>query len=194
MRTVYSVAAYGVRAAGGRMSMKKKHVLISGAGIAGPALAYWLDRFGFEVTVVERARDIREGGQAVDFRGATQRRVLEHMGLWSAIAERQTKLGDIVALDPRGSFAWSLPSTFMSGDVEILRGDLSRLLYERTRERARYLFGDSITAIENGEHEVFVTFESGARERFDWVIGADGMRSKVRSLVMADQPNVLAHT
>ena len=63
--------------------MRNQTVLISGASIAGPALAYWLDRYGFRVTVVEKAPGLRPGGQAVDFKGRTHRTVLERMGVWT---------------------------------------------------------------------------------------------------------------
>jgi 2-polyprenyl-6-methoxyphenol hydroxylase-like FAD-dependent oxidoreductase len=65
-------------------------VLISGASIVGPALAFWLSRYGCQVTVVERAPALRPGGQAVDFKGETHRNVLDRMGLWEEICRRQT--------------------------------------------------------------------------------------------------------
>ena len=70
--------------------MRNQTVLISGASIAGPALAYWLHRYGFHVTVVEKAPALRPGGQAVDFKGRTHRTVLERMGIWEEILQRQT--------------------------------------------------------------------------------------------------------
>ena len=76
--------------------MRKQTVLISGASIAGPALAYWLDRYGFRVTVVERAPALRPGGQAVDFKGRTHRTVLDRMGIWDedpAAADRPERHG-----------------------------------------------------------------------------------------------------
>jgi 2-polyprenyl-6-methoxyphenol hydroxylase-like FAD-dependent oxidoreductase len=70
--------------------MHRLNVLISGASIAGPALAYWLHRYGHTVTVVEKAAALRPGGQAVDFKGDTHRQVLERMGILDEVQRRQT--------------------------------------------------------------------------------------------------------
>ncbi len=162
--------------------MSNLDVLIVGAGIAGPALAHWLVRAGHRVIVIERAPALRVGGQAVDFRGPVHRAVLERMDLWDAIHEQQTNLGDHTLLDVEGNVCVTLPASMMSGDVEILRGDLCRLLYERTRDGAEYVFGTTVTAIEHGRDDVRVTFTDGTTRRFDLVVGADGLRSVVREL------------
>src|SRR6201991_2726384 len=112
--------------------MSNRNILISGASIAGPALAYWLSRYGFDVTVVERAPALRPGGQAVDFKGRTHRTVLERMGIWDEIQQRQTGRFDTVYLDAAGRELAVLPGEFTGGDVEILRGDIAAILYERT--------------------------------------------------------------
>jgi 2-polyprenyl-6-methoxyphenol hydroxylase-like FAD-dependent oxidoreductase len=168
-------------------------VLISGAGIAGPALAYWLGGRDFEVTVVERALTLREGGQAVDFRGPVHREVLERMRLWGPILERQTPGCDLVLLDSRGRPAVTLPSLMMSGDVEILRGDLSRLLYEHSAISACYRFGEQITDISQSGTGVAVRFSHGAPEQYDLVVGADGLHSGVRALVFGAESRYLVH-
>jgi 2-polyprenyl-6-methoxyphenol hydroxylase-like FAD-dependent oxidoreductase len=173
--------------------MTKRRVLISGAGIAGPALACWLDGHDFDVTVVERAHALREGGQAVDFRGPVHREVLERMGLWEPIHEHRTRGWDLVMVDRRGRPAIALPSVMVSGDVEILRGDLSRLLYERTASSAHYRFGDQITDLTQSADWVTVRFDSGAEERYDLVVGADGLHSGVRSLAFGDESRFLMH-
>jgi len=173
--------------------MTKRRVLISGAGIAGPALAYWLDGHDFDVTVVERALTLREGGQAVDFRGPVHREVLERMGLWEPIHQHRTQGCDLVMLDRRGRPVLTLPSVMMSGDVEILRGDLSRLLYERSASSTCYRFGDQITDLTQSEESVTVGFSSGAAERYDLVVGADGLHSGVRSLAFGDESRFLVH-
>src|SRR5437763_14910691 len=109
-----SGAAYNVRrgreSATGGCRMTKQRVLISGAGIAGPALAFWLDRSDFDVTVVERAPVLREGGQAVDFRGPVHREVLERMDLWDAIHQHRKKHCDVILLDRRGGPMITLPA------------------------------------------------------------------------------------
>ncbi|GAA5129888.1 FAD-dependent monooxygenase [Pseudonocardia adelaidensis] len=157
------------------------HVLISGASVAGPTLAYWLLRRGVDVTVVEQAPRLRTGGHGVDFRGA-QMDLLRRMDLVDAVRAAETGMGEQVVVDGSGRALATLPAAFMSGEVEIQRGDLACILYERTREDAEYVFGDSITGLAQDAGGVDVTFESGGTRRFDLVVGADGTHSGVRSL------------
>lgn len=157
-------------------------VLISGAGIAGPALAHWLSRFGCSPTVVERAPALRAGGQAVDFRGEAHLSVLRRMGVLDAVLAARTSLPDMVFRDPSGRERCRLPASFTGGEVEIRRGDLSRILYEASASDAEYVFGDWITSLHDDGAGVDVTFAHGPARRFDFVIGADGMRSGVRRL------------
>jgi 2-polyprenyl-6-methoxyphenol hydroxylase-like FAD-dependent oxidoreductase len=174
--------------------MRSKTVLISGASIAGPALAYWLDRYGFRVTVVEKAPALRPGGQAVDFKGRTHRTVLERMGVWEEIQRRQTGRSDTVYLDDAGCELAVMTGEFTGGDVEILRGDLTAILYERTAARAEYRFGDSITALTETAGGVHVEFERGpAAQTFDLVIGADGIHSRVRLLTFGPEREFVRH-
>jgi 2-polyprenyl-6-methoxyphenol hydroxylase-like FAD-dependent oxidoreductase len=158
------------------------HVLISGASVAGPTLAYWLLRRGYDVTVVEQAPGLRAGGHGVDFRGA-QMELLRRMDLVDAVRAAETAMGEQVVVDGSGRVLVTLPAAFMSGEVEIQRGDLARILYERTRDDAEYVFGDSITELVQDAGGVDVTFERGGTRRFDLVVGADGTHSGVRSLV-----------
>jgi 2-polyprenyl-6-methoxyphenol hydroxylase-like FAD-dependent oxidoreductase len=116
-------------------------VLISGASVAGPALAFWLSRYGFQVTVVERAPGLRPGGYAVDFRGSALN-VLERMQLVPAIRRYETRTSSITMVDENDKVVARLPDGFTSGDLEILRGDLAKVLYEATHPGAEYLFDD----------------------------------------------------
>ncbi|GAB3816428.1 FAD-dependent monooxygenase [Kribbella italica] len=162
-------------------------VLISGASIAGPALAYWLNRYGFDVTVVERAPELRRGGQAVDFKGRTHFAVLERMGILDAVRERRTGTTDTVFVDENDEQLMVMSGDFTGGDLEILRGDLSEILYERTAGDCEYLFGDSISALTDTEDGVEVAFEHGPARTFDLVIGADGIHSRVRKLAFGPE-------
>ncbi|MET8648344.1 FAD-dependent monooxygenase [Nocardia aurea] len=173
--------------------MHTENVLICGAGIAGPALAYWLDRYGYAVTVVERAPAPRPGGQAVDFKGATHRTVLERMGIWEEIHARRTGTTDTVFVDEHGQRLAFMSGDFTGGDVEILRGDLSRIMYERTAARCEYVFGDTVTALTDTEGGVRVEFERGAARTFDLVFGADGIRSRVRRLAFGPEREFVRH-
>jgi 2-polyprenyl-6-methoxyphenol hydroxylase-like FAD-dependent oxidoreductase len=173
--------------------MNKVRVLISGAGVAGPALAYWLTRWGYETVVVERAPSLREGGQAVDFRGPVHRAVLERMGIWDAIHERRTTPGALLLVDRDDGVRATLPESMLSGDVEILRGDLCNILHERTHGATDYRFGDRIVGIDDRGDSVAVEFARAPAESFDFVVGADGLHSGVRALAMADEADVVRH-
>ncbi|GAB2554115.1 FAD-dependent monooxygenase [Kribbella endophytica] len=168
-------------------------VLISGASIAGPALAYWLNRYGFDVTVVERAPELRPGGQAVDFKGRTHFNVLERMGILDEVHRRRTGTTDTVYVDQDDRELAVISGEFTGGDVEILRGDLSEILYERTADECEYLFGDSISALVDTDDGVEVTFEHAAARTFDLVIGADGIHSRVRKLAFGPEQDFVKY-
>jgi 2-polyprenyl-6-methoxyphenol hydroxylase-like FAD-dependent oxidoreductase len=170
-----------------------RRVLISGAGVAGPALAFWLARAGFQTTIVERAPALRVGGQAVDFRGPIHRHVLERMEIWQDIHQHRTRATDLVLLDRRGAPRARMPEVMMSGDVEILRGDLCRILHERTRRETEYRFGDHVCSLAERGDAVAVSFASGRTEEFDLVVGADGLHSGVRALAFGDEGDYLRH-
>ncbi len=161
-------------------------VLISGAGIAGPALAFWLRKRGFAPTVIERAPALREGGSAVDFRGE-QMTLLKRMGILEDIRAKETAMGEQFVVDSRGKKVASLPSVFFSGEVEIERGDLTRILYEQTKSDTEYVFGDWITGLAELADGVDVTFAHGEPRRFDLVVGADGLHSGVRRLAFGEE-------
>ena len=125
-------------------------VLISGASIAGPALAYWLRRYGFNPTVVERATAPRPGGHAVDLRGVA-REVVERMGIMAEVRRSTVDERGVHFVDERGRPVASMPAHLFDGEgivaeIEILRGDLTRILYEATGDGTEYLFDDSIAA------------------------------------------------
>ena len=173
--------------------MEQARVLISGASIAGPALAYWLNRYGFSVTVVEKSPGMRPGGQAVDFKGETHRTVLSRMGILDDVRAMQTHGGDGTIVDAAGRKLATVPKEFSGGDLEIARGDLAQLLYARTAESCEYLFGDSITAIAEDETGVEVSFQHAETRRFDLVVGADGIHSNVRRLAFGPEENYVRH-
>ncbi|MCO1575316.1 FAD-dependent monooxygenase [Crossiella sp. SN42] len=173
--------------------MTNRNVLISGASIAGPALAFWLRRYGFNPTVVERAPALREGGFAVDFRGPVHLEVLRRMGILDEVRAKQTDAGEMIVVDRDGRRLAGLPAYFISGEVEILRGDLSRIIYDRTKDEVEYVFGDSISSLTETPDGVEVTFERGAPRTFDLVIGADGLHSAVRRLTFGAESRFLRH-
>lgn len=169
------------------------NILISGASIAGPALAFWLARHGHAVTVVEKSPVLRPGGQAVDFKGATHRTVLERMGILDDVLARQTGGSDQTVVDAEGRTLTTIPGEFTGGDIEIHRGDLAALLYEHTEDSCEYVFGDSITSLTDTGGGVHVTFEKAAPRTFDLVVGADGIHSNVRRLAFGPERDYVRH-
>ncbi|MFD4668330.1 FAD-dependent monooxygenase [Lentzea sp. NPDC058450] len=163
-------------------------ILVSGASVAGPVLAYWLVRYGHEVTVVERSPVLRKtGGHAVDlFKPAMD--ISEKMGVIGRVESLATGTERITMLRegtsrPVGVDASKIFVAASDRHVEIMRDDLSEIYYDATRADVEYVFGDSITSIgQDGD----VTFEVGAPRRFDLVIGADGLHSNVRRLVLGE--------
>ncbi|MDT8911816.1 FAD-dependent monooxygenase [Amycolatopsis sp. PS_44_ISF1] len=161
-------------------------VLVSGAGVAGPSAAYWLHRHGCSVTVVEAAAALRPGGQAVDFRGE-QVKLLGAMGIADEVRAHETAMGDQLVLDRAGRTAFTVPARFISGEVEVLRGDLARILHDRTRDYTEYVFGDRVTGLAETADGVRVTFRHGAPREFDLVVGADGVHSGVRAVAFGPE-------
>jgi 2-polyprenyl-6-methoxyphenol hydroxylase-like FAD-dependent oxidoreductase len=171
---------------------KCRSVLISGASIAGPALAYWLDRYGFDVTVVERAPTIRSGGYPIDIPG-TAIDVIERMGVLSQTQAAHVDTRKLSFVDAGGHpIAVIAPEELSGGiagrDIELSRGALTSVLYDLTRHRRiRYRFDDTIAALEDDRTGVAVRFRSGSVQRFDLVVGADGMHSNLRALVFGPE-------
>jgi 2-polyprenyl-6-methoxyphenol hydroxylase-like FAD-dependent oxidoreductase len=161
-------------------------ILISGAGIAGPALAYWLRAAGHSVTVVERAPTARPGGQAVDLRGAG-RTVIERMGLMDRVRSVSLDQRGIAWVAASGRITARMPVEAFDGkgiisEIEVLRDDLAHVLHEATAGGVEYRFGDTITALRQDTDGVDVSFEQAPPRRFDLVVGADGLYSPVRAM------------
>jgi len=162
-------------------------ILVSGAGIAGPALAHWLGKAGHAVTVVERADAVRPGGQAVDLRGAG-RTVVEQMGVMDRVRSVALDQRGVAWVDGRGRVTARMPVDAFDGEgiiseIEVLRDDLAHVLHDTTRASVEYVFGDSITGLRQDDDGVDVTFEKAPPRRFGLVVGADGLHSPVRRLV-----------
>lgn len=169
--------------------MKNKHILISGAGIAGLTLAYWLKRYGFIPTLVEKHPSLRAGGYKIDIRGVALE-VIKRMECHSAIRESRTDIRGATFVDRSGKqltkISGDLAGYRKEGDLEINRGDLCQILW-RALEGVECLFGDSVTALKENEHGVEVEFEQNSPRQFDLVIGADGLHSAVRKLAFGDE-------
>src|SRR5687767_12225489 len=143
-------------------------------------LAYWLHRYGFRVTVVERTGALRRGwgGHAVDLFGPAVD-VAERMGILPQILQARTRTEQICFLRP-GKTPVDVDFTRLVAGVsdrhvEIMRGELAAILHDATRHDVEYVFGESIRTLVQNEGGVEVTFEHVAARRFDLVVGADGL-------------------
>ena len=171
------------------------NVLIAGAGIAGPTLAWWLSRFGATPTVVERASAPRTGGYMIDFWGVGYD-VAERMDLLPSLRRAGYPLNEARIVDANGrritgfdarAFQAATGGRYLS----LLRGDLAHTIYEHAAEHARIIFGDSIAALHEHDAGVGVEFEHHPPARYDLVIGADGLHSTVRSLAFGPEKSYL---
>ncbi len=171
----------------------RQRILVTGASVAGPAAAFWLDRAGFDVTVVEKAPALRPGGQNIDVR-ATGRDVLRLMGLEDAVKDRNT--GEIGTRFVAEDGAIVSEFGVQEGDghdgptaeLEILRGALSQVLVDACPDRVTWRFGTSIVAVDDGPDGVEVELSDGTRDRFDLLVVAEGVGSHTRGLVFGDEP------
>jgi len=175
----------------------KRRVLISGASVSGPALAYWLHRSGCAVTVVEKAGALRDGGYPIDVRG-TATEVVRRMGILPQLRSAHIDLRRCTFLDADGGMVASVSPRAVAGgvegqDLEVRRGDLARALHALVRDDVEFLFNDSINTLDQAGEGVDVTFHSGRRRTFDLVVGADGMHSRTRELLFGPEGQFHRH-
>ncbi|MFI4999889.1 MAG: FAD-binding domain [Reyranellales bacterium] len=167
-------------------------ILVSGAGVAGPALAYWLRHAGYEPTLVEAAPQLRTGGYMIDFWGAGYT-VAERMGILPQVRAAGYSVGEVRFVDGRGRRAGGFSTGAirrMMGDqfTSLPRGDLAAEVYRTVDGQVETIFGDSVAAVDEHDGGVLVAFASGAARDFDLVIGADGLHSTVRNLAFGPEP------
>lgn len=164
--------------------------LISGASVAGPALAYWLHRYGFAVTVVEKAPAVRGGGYPIDVRG-TALEVVRRMGRYERLRAADLAMGRMTFVRDDGRRIASVRLDTLGGagggDTELPRGALTELLYDAVRDDVEFRFGDSIAELDDRAGGVGVRFASGATASYDVVIAADGLHSNTRRLVFGPE-------
>jgi 2-polyprenyl-6-methoxyphenol hydroxylase-like FAD-dependent oxidoreductase len=171
--------------------MSRKSILISGAGIAGPTLAYWLSKRGFEATIVERAPGFRTGGYMIDFWGVGFD-VAKRMGLVPRLRQARYVIDHLKFVDQRNRVRSELGGELLTGAlgddfVSLPRGDLARIIFDQVEGRIETIFGDSVSAIEETPTAVEVTFEKARARQFDLVAGCDGLHSGVRALVFGPE-------
>lgn len=174
------------------MKIVNQNVLISGASIAGPTLAFWLAKYGFNVTVVERSKALRLGGQNLDVRDAG-RSIAKMMGIEKEILAANTGEIGLQFVNSKNEVEAAFPregTNSFTSETEILRGDLVNILYKHTKDQVKYVFGKHITGIDQQEDRVNITFSDGETQIFDLLIAADGVRSTTRKLLFEDEPQV----
>jgi 2-polyprenyl-6-methoxyphenol hydroxylase-like FAD-dependent oxidoreductase len=166
-------------------------IVISGAGVAGPAFAHWMVRAGHEVTLVERAPGFRTGGYLIDFWGLGYR-IAERMGIEADILAAGYRVREVRSIGADGHIAASLDvdplrRVTQGRYTSLPRGDLAAAIYRTVEDDIETLFDDSIVAIDDRGDGVTVSFENTPTREFDMVIGADGLHSKVRELVFGPE-------
>lgn len=174
-------------------TMQNKNILISGAGISGLTLAYWLHKRGFSPTIIEKRPDLHDRGYMIDFYGSGFD-VIEKMGLVEQLREKSSQypVKKLIFVDndakPRATldvekFRQLLDHKYLP----ILRGDLETVIYESVKDTVPIRFNTSITQIDNQPDGVVVEFSNGESQKYDLVIGADGIHSNVRKLLWGDE-------
>ncbi|WVQ92940.1 hypothetical protein IAU59_000001 [Kwoniella sp. CBS 9459] len=173
-----------------------KSVLISGGSIAGPAIAWWLHRYGFKTTLVERWPELRPGGQNIDVSNQG-RDIVRRMGIDATILAANTGEKGTIVTDTQGNTRISLPlgqGPSATNETEILRGEFANILYNITQDNTQWRFDDQISAMDEFDHDgehpnggVNVEFKSGRKESFDLVVIADGVGSRTRKLAFSEK-------
>lgn len=171
--------------------MENKNILISGAGIAGTTLAYWLKKFGFNPTIIEISPALREGGYGIDFWGAGFD-VAEKMNILEDLEKADIGISELLFVDEnnkrKAALNYRQIKKIMKGRaITLLRSDLAKIIYNHLDKDIEIIFGDSITTIEQHSNGVTVTMKSGATRNFDLVIGADGLHSTVRNIIFGNE-------
>lgn len=166
-----------------------KQVLISGASVAGLTLAYWLNKYGYKVTVVEISKGLRRGGSPIDVRGEALN-VAKQMGIFEKVKAKEfCHMDEIVNAQNETIVTFSLNAQAeYRGDIEIQRDDLVDILYENIpTNEVNIMFGNKIEKLVQYEDNIEVTFGNGSSGTFDFVFGADGTHSTVRKLVFGEE-------
>jgi 2-polyprenyl-6-methoxyphenol hydroxylase-like FAD-dependent oxidoreductase len=167
-------------------------VLVSGASFAGLATAFWMNRLGYEVTVVEIGKSLKTGGSPVDIKEGTVD-IMRRMGLLERIQASSLKAKGIDFLDAEGVKIARMPpqvdhSQDSNPEYEIERDTLLQMMFEAVKSNVEFIFDDSIARLDESVDEVAVTFKSGNRRSFSLLFGCDGNHSSVRKMCFGEEP------
>jgi 2-polyprenyl-6-methoxyphenol hydroxylase-like FAD-dependent oxidoreductase len=166
---------------------------INGIGIAGPTLAYWLRQFGHEPVLFEKAPALRSGGYLIDFWGLGYE-IAERMNLLPTLRRQSYEMRRMRMVDARGRDEATVDLTPMRETlggrfISLARSDLAATIFGACNGVPTH-FGVSISAVEQTGDGVLAKLSDGRNERFDLVIGADGLHSQVRAAAFGQQANV----
>lgn len=174
-------------------------ILICGAGVAGNALAFWLSKLGHDVTVIERFPSLRTSGLQIDLRGHGIE-IMKRMGLEEVIRANTVDEQGLEIVDGSGKARLFVPANktgtgtqSFTSEFEIMRGDLCQILYDAAgRARAKYQFGKFVESLDDKGDTVEAVFSDGSEDRFDLVVGADGIGSRTRRMILGSgKPDVV---
>ncbi|MCJ1396188.1 hypothetical protein MMC18_009077 [Xylographa bjoerkii] len=172
--------------------MPSERILICGAGVAGSILAFWLAKHDFQVVVIERSKAEQKAGQGIEIEEPALK-VVKSMGILDKLNEKKTgEIGfDLVDQQSRSYGKFEVGGISPTGSLELMRGDLTEVLYKSADESANvtYQFETTIQSLRQTQDKVIVNLENRNNkttkvEEFDFVVGADGVRSRTRQLVM----------
>src|ERR1041385_518502 len=166
-------------------------IMIVGAGIAGLTAAYWLNRDGHDVTIIEKWPQLRDVGYMIDFFGDGYN-VAEKMDLIGALKKIHYPISHLAFLDGSGKHKYSIPysafrAIFDNRHFNFMRGELERVLYERIADSVDIQFGKTLKSLNFEAEKVSVKLADGSDQSFDLVIGDDGVHSKVRELIFGEE-------
>jgi len=166
-------------------------VLVSGASFAGLATAFWMNRLGYKVTVVEVAKGLKMGGSPVDIKEGTVD-IVQRMGLLDQIQRSSLKAKTVNFLDSKGQCIARMPAQTSKAqeshpEYEIERDTLLQMMFEEVRGDVEFLFEESIARVDESAHEVAITFKSGKQRSFSFLFGCDGNHSSVRRMCFGEE-------
>lgn len=177
------------------------NILITGGGIAGPSLAFFLSRLGHQITIVERWPALRAHGAQIDLR-AQGLSIIQRMGLLDAIRAKTVREDGLEILDEHGDSVAKFPvnrsgrgAQGLISEFEIMRSDLVRVLYDATSEceNITYVFGKTVESFEQDEGKATVYFSDGSVGDYDILVRADGQGSQIRKAILPPGEDPIRH-
>ena len=169
---------------------KNSSVLVSGASFAGLATAFWMNKLGYKVTIVEAAKGLKKGGTPVNI-GDEAADIAKRMGLLEQIQANRLKMEGVELKNSDDVTAGPLqfPPTAVSSEVdwEIERDTLLDLMFDAVKDDVEFVFNNSTETLDETQNDVRVSFKDGSQRSFDLIFGCDGTHSRIRKLRFGDE-------